>query len=144
MLNNTSFLSKFLQNNRTLLIEHYEICTQFLRTHSIPYIPSNAGFFIWVDLSAYLEAMPGRTKVEKERTMNGKLLDAGVHLATSEAFYGEDYGWFRITFTVAKDTLELGLKRCVLHFPSDIRMVEAIGATEEPVTDNLTKIRLQN
>jgi DNA-binding transcriptional MocR family regulator len=143
MLNNPTFLSRFLKSNRTLLIEHYEICTQFLRAHSIPYIPSNAGFFIWVDLSAYLEAMPGQTKVEKERMMNSKLLDAGVHLATSEAFYGEDYGWFRITFTVEKDTLELGLKRCGLHLLSDFRMVEAIGATED-VPDSLAKLRLRN
>lgn len=114
MLNSQTFLTKFMTDNRTLLIEHYEICTQFLRNHAIPYIPSNAGFFIWVDLTAYLNAMDGTSELEKERTMNYKLLDAGVHLATSEAFYGEDYGWFRITFTVQKETLLLGLKRCNL------------------------------
>ena len=68
---------------------------------------------MWVDLTAYLDAMPGDTKLEKERAMNLRLLDGGVHLATSEAFFGEDYGWFRITFTVEKDILELGLKRFV-------------------------------
>jgi len=43
--------------------------------------------------------------------MNNRLLDGGVHLATSEAFEGEEYGWFRITFTVEKDILELALQR---------------------------------
>ena len=43
--------------------------------------------------------------------MNDKLLDGGIHLATSEAFFGEDYGWFRITFSVEYEILELGLER---------------------------------
>jgi hypothetical protein len=55
--------------------------------------------------------MPGDTKLEKEREMNSRLLDGGVHLATSEQFYGEEYGWFRITFAVEKDTLDVGLER---------------------------------
>lgn len=45
--------------------------------------------------------------------MNKRLLDGGVHLATSEQFYGEEFGWFRITFTVETEVLELGLKRYV-------------------------------
>jgi hypothetical protein len=55
--------------------------------------------------------MTGKTPLEKERNMNDKLLDKGVFLATSEAYRGEDNGWFRITFTVDKGTLELGMKR---------------------------------
>ena len=89
----------------------YTVCTRFLQKHSIPYIPSNAGFFIWVNLTEYLRTMPGDSDLEKEREMNKRLLDGGVHLATSEAFYGEDHGWFRITFTVEKDMLELALQR---------------------------------
>lgn len=57
--------------------------------------------------------MKGESKLEKEREMNKRLLDGGVHLATSEQFYGEEFGWFRITFTVETEVLELGLKRYV-------------------------------
>ena len=55
--------------------------------------------------------MPGTTPLEKERELNTRLLDGGVHLATSEAFYGEDYGWFRVTFTVEERVLAIALKR---------------------------------
>jgi hypothetical protein len=55
--------------------------------------------------------MPGASALEQEREMNKRLLDGGVHLATSEAFRGEEYGWFRITFTVEQDVLELALTR---------------------------------
>lgn len=111
LLNHPTFLPSFLSQNRTLLIEHYAICTDFLQKNSIPYNPTNAGFFIWADLTKWLDAMQGDTKLEKEREMNSRLLDGGVHLATSEQFYGEEYGWFRITFAVEKNILELGLKR---------------------------------
>jgi len=111
MFNHPTFLPEFLKSNRTRLIEHYTICTRFFQKHKIPYNATNAGFFIWVDLTSYLDAMPGNTKLEKEREMNNRLLDGGVHLATSEQFHGEDYGWFRITFTVETKILELGLKR---------------------------------
>ena len=111
MINHPTFFREFLNINRSRLIDHYTICTRFLRRHGLPYIPSNAGFFVWVDLSAYLSSMKGDTDLEKERYMNNKLLDGGVHLATSEAFRGEYNGWFRITFTVEKEMLILALNR---------------------------------
>src|SRR5262245_24562135 len=92
ILNHSSFLSNFLEVNLSRLPHAYSICTRLLRKHAIPYIPSNAGFFIWADFTAYLETAPGDTDLEKERAMNDKLLDGGIHLATSEAFFGEDYG----------------------------------------------------
>ena len=57
--------------------------------------------------------MKGETKLEKEREMNNRFLDAGVHFATSEQFHGEEYGWFRITFAVETELLKLGLKRYI-------------------------------
>jgi hypothetical protein len=51
------------------------------------------------------------TPLEQERALNKRLFEGGVHLATSEAFQGEEYGWFRISFSVDENVLELGLKR---------------------------------
>ena len=50
-------------------------------------------------------------KLERERELNNRFLDWGVHLATSEAFFGEENGWFRITFTVEKELLKRALER---------------------------------
>lgn len=66
---------------------------------------------MWVDLSAYLSQFEGNSDVEKEREMTKRMLNEGVYLANSETFYGEYSGWFRITFAVEKDMLELGLIR---------------------------------
>jgi 1-aminocyclopropane-1-carboxylate synthase len=77
----------------------------------VNYAPSNAGLFVWVDLSRYLKFMAGKTDLERERDLDATLLDAGVSLAASERFNGEDYGWFRITFSVEAEVLRLGLNR---------------------------------
>ena len=74
-------------------------------------MPSNAGFFIWTNLSAYLRPEDGDTPVEQERALNDRLFNGGVHVATSEAFFGEEAGWFRISFALDRDTLKLALKR---------------------------------
>jgi 1-aminocyclopropane-1-carboxylate synthase len=120
ILTHPTFLPTFLAQNRAKLIHHYNVCTRVLRQHKIPYIPSNAGFFIWIDLTHAIQKMPGDSPLEKERALNRQMLDGGVHLATSEAFYGEEYGWFRITFTVEEKILQVGLKR----------LVEVLGADE--------------
>jgi hypothetical protein len=68
---------------------------------------------VWVNLTAFMRDMPGETGLQKEREMTKRMLDGGVYLATAEAFKGEENGWYRITFTVEKDVLLLGLNRFV-------------------------------
>lgn len=73
---------------------------------------SNAGYFLWIDLSPYL---PPATKdaepMMPERVLAQRLLDAGIYLATGEKFASEDVGWFRVVFTHEKAILEEGLRR---------------------------------
>src|ERR1700724_978954 len=99
ILNHPTYLTDFLKQNRRLLAERYRSCTKILKAHGISYIPSNAGFFLWADLSPYMSSSDG-TPLEQERAMNKRLFDGGLHLATSEAFQGEDHGWVRISFSV--------------------------------------------
>ena len=109
ILQHPTFFPAFIKKNRLHLREHYSLASQFLRKHKISYIPSNAGFVIWLDLTRYTAKLPGGTDLERERGLNNRLLDGGVHFATSEAFFGEESGWFRITFTVEKEVLETAL-----------------------------------
>lgn len=111
LLGQPAFLSEFIKKNRARLVDHYSFCTQFFRKFSIPYTPTNAGLFLWFDLTTYLDAMPGETRLEKELELDRRLLDAGVHVGTSQQFHSEEPGWFRITFAVNKDVLHLGLTR---------------------------------
>jgi len=133
ILDHPTFFPGFITTTREKLIRHYHICTRVLRRYGIPYIPSNAGFFIWIDLTKYLDKIPGeKTPLEKERELNQRILDGGVHLATSEAFYGEEFGWFRITFTVDEMVLGLALSR----------LMQIIGADELDGTE-MQKLRLR-
>jgi hypothetical protein len=82
-----------------------------LKENSIPYLPANAGHFVWVDLSANLHQFEGSTAIEQERSLNSRFLKGGLHLGTSETFLGEEPGWFRLTFTVGRHVWEVGLNR---------------------------------
>lgn len=119
MLNHPTFLSEFVRTNRARLRDRYEICTRFLSAHEIPYLPANAGFFVWADLSEYLSQEIGDTPVARERALNDRLFNGGIHLATSEAFFGEEAGWFRISFAVAREVLQLGLTRYPQSYSSE-------------------------
>jgi DNA-binding transcriptional MocR family regulator len=111
ILNHPTFFTTFRARNHKLLSDRYSLCTSILKAYSIPYMPSNAGFFLWADLSQYLHSQPGDTPLQREQSLNELLFNGGVHMATSEAFSGEDSGWFRITFSVDEKLLKLGLNR---------------------------------
>lgn len=110
-LNFPKLLPNFLITHRERLEDRYALCTNFLKARSIPYIPSNAGCFIWANLSKYSAFERGNTSLEQERSLACRLFGEGIYLIPSEAFHGEDPGWFRISFAVDKDTLETGLAR---------------------------------
>jgi gliotoxin/aspirochlorine biosynthesis aminotransferase len=143
ILNHPTFFKSFITTNCKRLVEQYNFCTSFLKNHSIPYIHSNAGFYLWADLSAFSDRLPGANPLEKERELNLRLMDGGLHLATSEAFWGEDCGWFRITFAVPRKVLELGLNRYCPPGRADGRMVEAIGA-KEGLQNGFARVELPN
>jgi hypothetical protein len=111
MLDRPSFLRNFLQTNRQRLRQNYTLCTEVLKAHSIRYLPSNAGLFLMMDLLQYLRKLPGNTLLDKERALNLRLLDGGIHLTTSETLWGDDHGWFRLTFSIDPHALKLGLTR---------------------------------
>lgn len=47
-------LPLYIESNRTLLASSYLAAITFLDSHDIPYRPSNAGHFIWIDLRRHL------------------------------------------------------------------------------------------
>ena len=81
--------------------------------------------FIWVDLrhlfrpelasqdSSVLGIGPPIAKVHKEREL--QIIEActknGVLIAPGSVYVPEEYGWFRITFTLQQEALKEGLER---------------------------------
>lgn len=68
---------------------------------------SNAGFFLWIDLSKCLEGEGWQA----ETALKKKLVDAGIEMSTGQAYHDETPGRFRFIFSVDKDLMLEGLKR---------------------------------
>jgi DNA-binding transcriptional MocR family regulator len=70
----------------------------------------NAGFFLWIDLSACLQEWSW----EAEDALKQKLYDNGVEMSSGRAYHAETPGRFRFLFSVDRDTLMEGLRRYVI------------------------------
>ena len=72
----------------------------------------NAGFFLWIDLAPFL---PSRDATEEgwkaEQDLRDAISRAKIPLASGAAYRAERPGWFRVIFTVDKDSVEESLKR---------------------------------
>jgi aspartate/methionine/tyrosine aminotransferase len=69
----------------------------------------NAGFFLWVDLSACLHSPTW----EAEDDLKERLYDFGVEMAAARGYHGEAPGHFRFLFSVDKASIEEGARRVV-------------------------------
>ena len=80
----------------------------------IKYLPgSNAGFFVWIDLSPYLSSeLDG--ELNQEFALAKRLRQAGVFLHPQEE-HSQEPGWFRVVYTQDPRTVTEGLQR---YFPS--------------------------
>ncbi|KAL8810451.1 MAG: hypothetical protein Q9223_007756 [Gallowayella weberi] len=137
ILNDRSFLDYYFADNSRRLAASYAHVTSFFTDHGIKWIEgSNAGFFLWADFRGLLGAdiivnTEEREQVEavavNERPSQiyktskrakkidewffRKLLEAKVFIASGDAFFAEEHGWYRITFSLPEKVLQLGLER---------------------------------
>ncbi|KAM0331448.1 hypothetical protein ACHAQA_003124 [Verticillium albo-atrum] len=119
ILADTTFVDAFLATNQSRLAANYALSTRFLEQSEIPYEKgSNAGFFIWVDLFAWLKSrvVLNQSKPELwalEAELQKTLLKNRIFLASGTAFGSDIPGRFRIVFAHEKGYLEEGLRRIV-------------------------------
>ncbi|KAL8686085.1 MAG: hypothetical protein Q9218_007358 [Villophora microphyllina] len=137
LLNDRKFLDHYFQENSRKLGEGYVRVTDFLAAEGIKWVEgSNAGFFLWADFRGVLgeeildkgqddggevEAAtierPSQvyktSKKAKERDdwFYAKLMEKKVYIASGDAFFAEEHGWYRVSFSVPSEVLEVGLKR---------------------------------
>ncbi|EGX50052.1 hypothetical protein AOL_s00076g403 [Orbilia oligospora ATCC 24927] len=114
MLEDTIFLEYYISEHQKRLGEGYEFLAGILDNLGIDYARgSNAGFFLWVDLSFALEqpedgSEPGLTE---DMRLDQKLIQNGVHLAAGLGYQAEKPGWFRMTFSQPRPLLLKGLTK---------------------------------
>ncbi|KAJ5378116.1 uncharacterized protein N7496_005525 [Penicillium cataractarum] len=137
MMENKLWLDRFMAQKRNLMVERYKTTTSFFAKHGIPFYEMNAGLFIWVDLRHLLVAKSaaqqsdhsalrvtspnGPVFLRRELRIAEICMKNGVMIAPGHVYVPEEYGWFRITFTVGKEALQEGLER----FMASIKQVEA-------------------
>lgn len=97
-------------NQQTRLLASYNLLVAFLNRHGIQYIPASAGLFLMVRLST------DPTSLKKELAMASKLEEHGLILGCGYNYHMDEtrFGYFRITFAVPRERLDLGLCRLAL------------------------------
>ncbi|KJZ74806.1 hypothetical protein HIM_05715 [Hirsutella minnesotensis 3608] len=110
MLEDRKWCREFIESSRRKLAAAYKHATQGLRDIGVRYLPgSNAGFFVWVDLSPYLPAdLDGESNAEF--ALAKKLTKAGVFLHPREE-HPLKPGWFRMVYTQDPTIVAEGIKR---------------------------------
>lgn len=105
MLEDRDWCNTFLGSSRRKIGEAYAFITTGLLDLGIGFVPANAGFFVYADLSPYL--IQGTADAEFD--LSQRLLDGGVFLHPKEE-HGER-GWYRMVYTQEKRIVAEGLRR---------------------------------
>lgn len=112
MLEDDAWLDAFLVESQARLGETSTLARKLLREERIPFWEdTRAGFFLWVDLRAWLEGTGKKDLWEAEREINERFTKGGVFLTPGEVMKAEEAGWFRVVFSYDEDTLREGLGR---------------------------------
>ncbi|KAF2124105.1 aminotransferase, classes I and II family [Dothidotthia symphoricarpi CBS 119687] len=124
VLEDEDFCTEFLQESQRVLGDHRAIAAEALDDANIPYARnSNAGFFLWIDLSACLQD----PSWQAEEDLKMRLYDHGVEMSTGQAYHDRMPGSFRFIFSVDRDTLVEGLARIVSFFKTHSNNVNVLG-----------------
>lgn len=107
LLEDRATLERFLRTNRARLADAAAHTRRFFEDRGVDVYPSNAGNFAWVNLAPIL----GIETADEEKRIFQKLLDGGVYVAPGSGYHNPVPGWYRITFSVARDNLDVGLKK---------------------------------
>jgi len=113
ILEDENFHTQFLTESQRTLKERRTIATEAFDDAGIPYVrAANAGFFLWIDLSACLQELSW----DAEDALKQRLYDYGVEMSSGRAYHAETPGRFRFLFSVDKDTVMEGLRRIVSFY----------------------------
>jgi 1-aminocyclopropane-1-carboxylate synthase len=112
MLEDEAWIDAFLAESQRKLTETSTLARQLLHDRGIPFWEaSRAGFFLWVDLRAWLDGTGKQDLWEAERELDGRFKKCGVFLNSGEGMKAEEAGWFRVVFTYDEATMREGLAR---------------------------------
>ncbi|KAB8337221.1 hypothetical protein FH972_021523 [Carpinus fangiana] len=116
MLENEEWLASFIQTSQKTLSARNALCRSILDSKGIKYQPgSNAGFFLWIDLSPWLKPSGPDTEYkdawEAEDALTKSLVEGGVFINGGKSLSSDTPGRFRIIFSHPEASLHEGFAR---------------------------------
>jgi len=109
LLTDDQFVDSFLDESRNRLLYSYQICTAKLEEMVLPYVPAEAGMFVYVDFSSLL---PEKTFEWEERLSDLMFEYARIVLTPGESQRDSRPGWFRICYAwVTVEVLQIAMER---------------------------------
>ena len=113
---NELWTTVFRRENHKRLLRRYTALATLFDRYRIPYLPANAGLFVWVDLSQFLSPLIDNTAVQ-ERDLYTELITFGILLTPGLSMRNERPGFFRCVFTAAsEDEFTVALQRFQQYF----------------------------
>ncbi|KAL8276984.1 hypothetical protein RQP46_010619 [Phenoliferia psychrophenolica] len=115
-------LPLYLTLNQAALSSAYKFTTTWLTSHSIPFRPAHSGHFVLIDLRAFLPTS-SKTDLEGELALLAKFVSEGVYLGPGFSYGVKTKGFFRLTFSIRRELLEIGMARIerVLGLQASVR-----------------------
>ncbi|KNG84798.1 hypothetical protein ANOM_006713 [Aspergillus nomiae NRRL 13137] len=112
-LEDQEFVAKFLKRSHHCLLQSRLLVEDLLFQEGISYSQKgNAGFFLWLDLSAFLPLHEtGGDGWAAQRLLTDRFSKAGVIMSTGAEYRAPSPGRFRLVFCVDPDTLKEGIRR---------------------------------
>jgi len=96
-----------MSQNAEKLAAAYSTMTDFLDTYAIPYVPANAGLYVFARIA------PDARTWEDEAKMVDELKSAGVVVSPGKAYHGPESqkGWARVLFALETEQLAEAIRR---------------------------------
>ncbi|PLW30899.1 hypothetical protein PCASD_15478 [Puccinia coronata f. sp. avenae] len=117
------FLDSYVLENKKRLLNAHQRVVEKLKSLGISHnTPANAGFFLMIDMSKYLSGASNPinkeegsdkegSQAEEEKLLTRLLKEYKIYISPGSAYNYPKPGFFRLTFAVPPDQLDLGLQR---------------------------------
>ncbi|CAP39726.2 Protein CBG23277 [Caenorhabditis briggsae] len=122
LLSDSVWLREFHSEVNRRISIHYRYTAQNLERLEIPFVPAQAGIFVFADFSKLLSTVDSAGELElfENLATAGVMLTPGVHQNCHV------FGWFRIVFACTKEELEEGFRRLFTYFGSHLHPIGTV------------------
>ncbi|KAI8321728.1 PLP-dependent transferase [Martensiomyces pterosporus] len=108
-LSDHRFIDDMLAVSQKCLAENYQLVSSFFDSRGIRYTPCSAGHFVWFQMP--VSACTRALQENELAVWENIILENRVYMPSGRAFFSNEPGWFRLTFAIDREQLELTLQR---------------------------------